>query len=274
MAANLKKKFLEDFEEYCSLKKISKVSMNRMIAAYKELPLFEEPIDASKPLSVPSLASNEADILNNYYWNYIIDIQCVERLKVYKRGISLGKYLEQLVSKIISKIDNASEVYRISHSCSGIDDPMLKGARFVNARSELCHILWNMGYKEAIATIIFSLNRWLLNKIQRMSRPIAYVLCSCCITVSEQIASSFINSHGRIILKPSECEKFGYDNVLEHEGVHLLCGHLHRGIITVCRRNAFERIAREYPKTGFKYILLNEELKEREKERGNSLFNR
>lgn len=275
MAANLKKKFLEDFEEYCSLKKISKVSMNRMIAAYKELPLFEEPIDASKPLSAPSLVSNEVDILNNYYWNYIIDIQCFERLKVYKLGISLGEYVNQLLSKIISKIDDGMEVYKIVHMIKGVDDSMLKGARIANARCELCNILWNMGYKDIINVMIYKFNQWALKKITRMSRPIAYILCKCSIRVSEDIASSFIRNGGVVFLKPSECEEYGYDTVLEHEGVHLLCGHISRGIIDICRRNAFERIAREYPNTGFKYILLNEELKERKKEKsGNSLLDR
>lgn len=278
MAANLevKKKFLEDFQEYCSLKGISKVSAKRMIDAYSELPIFGELIDASRPLSVPSLKDSENRILNNYYWNYIIDIQCFERLKVYKLGISLGEYVNQLLSKIISKIDDEKEVYKITHTIKGVDDPMLKGARIANARCELCNILWNMGYKDIIKVMIYEFNRWLLKKITRMSRPIAYILCKCSIRVSEDIASSFIRNGGVVFLKPSECEEYGYDTVLEHEGVHLLCGHVSRGIIDTCRRNAFERITREYPNTGFKYILLNEELKEERKlkENGNSVFDR
>lgn len=278
MAANLeiKKKFLKDFQEYCSLKGISKISAKRMMDAYNELPIFGELIDASKPLSVPSLKDSENRILNNYYWNYIIDIQCFERLKVYKLGISLGEYVNQLLSKIISKIDDKKEVYKITHTIKGIDDSMLKGVRIANARCELCNILWNMGYKDIIKEMMSKCNQWLLKKITRMSRPIAYILCKCIIKVSENIASSFIRNGGEVILKPSECEEYGYDAVLEHEGVHFLCGHISRGIIDACRRNAFERITREYPNTGFKYILLNEELKERKKEKadGNSILNR
>jgi hypothetical protein len=261
MATNLLDTFKGHFLEYCSLSGIKEEKASYIFGCFEKLDVFNQCIDGDSPLIVPGLNNKDNEMLNLYFWNYIIDLQLTQMLAIEENGVRMrfDDYVDNQLA-IFLKLKK-KDICNFVHTRKRVNCKMIYPAGFAAVKPELCERVWNLGRKDLAEQTVLMLNRPYLKKINRMSKPIAYVMCFIYLRASNSITTSYIDGSNNITLCTPECEKHGYTDVIEHEGVHMLCAHIKRTPNSVEARRVFEQIARDYKTKGFYTPLKNELLK-------------